>query len=304
MRNGYTYETAIRNSEKVSWRVEDILGGKSFDFSRSFLPEGLAGVKAIGFLSEGERRKLNQIRACTYAHLFQFVEEFIIAQVLSQAARHQFGDAIAMRALLRFTEEELKHQELFRETIRIFDAGFGSAVGRIPGARDVAKLVMSNPPMAVMMLTDMLEWMTQWHYLELFEDGKASLDPTFVSVLKAHWTEEAQHAKLDGIEIRAMAEKTSLSERESAVDQLLAIGGAFDGLLLQQVQLDVKSLEQAIGRQLSPAECDELVAKQHKAYRYTFLVSGLRHKEFQELVGELTENGVGKLNAAADALSA
>jgi hypothetical protein len=302
--NEYTYETATKNSEKVTWRVADVIGSKSFDFSKDLLPEGLAGARQISFLNDGEKRKLNHIRAYTYAHLFGFVEEFILAQVVQQAQSHQFTNSTAMRAMLRFAEEEIKHQELFEQVKRTFDAGFGSKVDVIGGAVDVAKLVLSNGAFPVMLLTHMLEWLTQGHYLELFEAGKANLDPTFVAVLKAHWMEEAQHAKLDAMELRTMAETVPLQEREAAVDKVLGIGGAFDGLLKQQVELDVKSLERATGRTFTKEQTEELVAKQHKSYRYTFLVTGLRHKEFQALVGELTEGGLAKIQAAGDALSA
>jgi len=56
-------------SEKVHWRVEDLIGpDKSFDFSRPFLPESLASTRSLAFLSEAERRALNQIRAHGYLH--------------------------------------------------------------------------------------------------------------------------------------------------------------------------------------------------------------------------------------------
>jgi plasmid stability protein len=93
-------------------------------------------------------------------------------------------------------------------------------------------------------------------------------------------------------------------KREAAIDELLEIGGAFDGLLKAQVDLDVESLERLIGRNLPDATKEAVRAAQHKAYRYTFLVSALKNSKFREQVSALTRNGTGKIDAAATALSA
>ena len=60
-----------------------------------------------------------------------------------------------------------------------------------------------------------------------------------------------------------------------AVDELIELGGAIDGLLSQQADLDLGSLEKAIGRTLSEPEKAEIKRNTHRAYRWTFLVSGL-----------------------------
>jgi len=80
-------------------------------------------------------------------------------------------------------------------------------------------------------------------------------------------------------------------EREQAVDELLELGGAVDGLLSQQADLDIETLERAIGRSLRAEEKAEIKKHTHRAYRWTFLVSGLEHPKFIEIVGELTAQG-------------
>src|SRR5262249_35304882 len=95
----------------------------------------------------------------------------------------------------------------------------------------------------------------------------------------------------------------STGEGERAVDELLELGGAVDGLLADQVDLDIKSLATATGRRLTAEETDEVRTRQRRAYRWTFLVSGLEHREFANTVGTLTEAGARKIAAAASALS-
>jgi hypothetical protein len=98
----------------VNWRVEDLIGGdKRLDFSKPFLPESLARVEPLDFLSETERRILNQIRAHDYLYLFGLVEEFILPFVLDHTRRALHGNEARVRAFLNFAGEEAKHIDLF-----------------------------------------------------------------------------------------------------------------------------------------------------------------------------------------------
>jgi hypothetical protein len=82
------------------------------------------------------------------------------------------------------------------------------------------------------------------------------------------------------------------------------LGGAVDGLLAQQVGLDIDALQSAAGRSFTAAERDEIRTHQQRAYRWTFLVSGLEHPNFVRIVDQLTKNGTDKLARAASALAA
>ncbi len=43
MAHGYTYQDTLATSEKIKWRIEDIIGGsKSLDLRKPFIPEKLA----------------------------------------------------------------------------------------------------------------------------------------------------------------------------------------------------------------------------------------------------------------------
>ena len=96
----YTYEDCIHNSEKVAWRIDDVLPvGSRLDFTRAFLPEVMVRSKVLAFLSDMERLKLNHIFANAYLNLFAFVEEYIAADIVRHANAAQFGDDHALRAL-------------------------------------------------------------------------------------------------------------------------------------------------------------------------------------------------------------
>ena len=301
--HNYSYQDCLANSKKVAWKEEDVFAGKNFDFSKRFLPNRLCGVDDITCLNDKEKRQLNQIMGNAYCHIFAFVEEFIIPMITQEALKDTYGDEVRLRSLLRFAEEELKHQELFRRSMALFEQGFGTQCGLISGREDVAKIVLSKSPLAVLYLTTVIEWFTQLHYLEHVRDH-SGLDELFRDLLKFHWLEEAQHAKLDTLLIDEISEKVTLKEREAAIDELLELGGAIDGLLSQQIGLNIDALEKATGSMFTEAEKEEITTKTQRAWRWTFLVSGLEHPNFVKLVNELTTEGPEKIKSAAKALSA
>ena len=79
-----------------------------------FLPDGLTLAGALPFLAPEEKRYFSQVQGRTYANMFGLVERFINAKVLELSRDHWFGDQTALEALIRFSDEELKHQALFR----------------------------------------------------------------------------------------------------------------------------------------------------------------------------------------------
>jgi hypothetical protein len=132
---------------------------------------------------------------------------------------------------------------------------------------------------------------------------RRELDPLFRDLVRYHWMDEAQHAKIDSLLIDEIVRDIPEEDREAAVDELLELGGAVDGLLSQQADLDLATFEAAIGRTLSVEDRAEVRRVTQRAYRWTFLVSGLEHPAFVQIVSELTERGPAKLQAVARALS-
>jgi hypothetical protein len=301
--HSYSYADCLKNSVKSAWSVEDCFQGRNFDFSRRFLPDRIAGVNEIGCLNEDEKRTLNQIRGNSYCHIFAFVEEFIIPLVLDHAREDVYGDETRLRYLLRFAEEETKHQDMLMRAMDQIEAGLGISCGVIQGREEVAEVVLGKSRLAALLLTSLIEWFTQLHYLEHVRDDE-KLDELFRDILKFHWIDESQHAKADSVLINEIVGDLNEEEREGAIDELLELGMAIDGLLAQQIDMDIEALEGATGRTFSGDEKDEIRTHQRRAYRWTFLVSGLEHPKFVKIVSELTDAGSKKIAGAAKALAA
>lgn len=299
----YDYSTTLLDSQKVNWRVDDLIGGdKKLDFSKPFLPESLARVGELGFLSEREQIILNQIRGATYLHIFQLVEAFILPFAVDRAKDGVHGGKDRVRALLTFAEEEAKHQVLFRRFGEEFKSGFPVSLELIGPAEDIAAAVLKHSTLSVSILILALEWLTQRHYLESVKSDR-NIDPQFASLLRHHWQEEAQHAKVDTLVTAELAQKATPAEIEQAIDDFLSIGGLLEGGLQQQVKFDLAALERAIGRTLTEKQREEFLAQQVKSYRWTFLVSGLEQTNFVKALGELSTKGLGRVRDAARALS-
>jgi hypothetical protein len=303
MSSQYSYSTILENAERVCWRVEDIIGGeKRLDFTRPFLPESLARVEPLTFLNGTERQVLNQIRGYGYLYTFGLVEEFILPFVLDHARPHLHGDNYRTRALLRFAGEEAKHIHLFKQFASEFKKGFGTPCAVIGPAAEIARAVLSHHPLGVALVILQIEWMTQRHYTSSVQDN-SGLDPQFKSLLRHHWMEESQHAKLDTLMVEALALACSPAEIQKGFEDYTAIGVMLDGGLLQQVEMDLESLQRAINRTLTPAEQEQFRAVQSQAIRWTFLGSGMTHPKFLESVGTIDPAARSRIEAMAPAFS-
>ena len=288
----YTFEATLASSIKVQWRVEDVIGnGKQLDFTKPFMPESFARVEPLDFLSAKERLVLNQIRGHDYLYIFGLVEEFILPFVLDHARPNLRGNDARARAFISFAGEEAKHMDLFRRFREDFLKSFGSHCDVIGPPDAIADAVLSKHPLAVALVILHIEWMTQRHYQESVVDD-TNLDPQFKSLLKHHWMEEAQHAKLDTLMVHAISEACTEKERADAIDGYLEIGGMIDSGLMQQVQFDLESLKRATGRIFTPEETERFFAAQQQATRWTFLGSGMSHPNFLA-TAELVQPGSG-----------
>src|SRR5215211_2736956 len=282
MLDRYTYQSALAASEVIHWRIEDIIGGeKRLDFSKPFMPEALAQTEPLAFLTKEEKRILNQIRGNAYLCIFGLVEEFILPFVLDQARPQLHGDDYRVRALLQFAGEEAKHIQLFKRFQREFEEGFGTDCQVIGPPDAVAAAILAHDPLGVAITTLHIEWMVQAHYLDSIKDDQ-ELDPQFKSLLKHHWIEEVQHAKLDTLMVEALAEGRDEAARMKGVDEYLEIGGFLDAGLKQQVEFDLGSFERATGRELNEAEEEEFRRKQLQANRWTYLGTGMTHEKVLE----------------------
>jgi hypothetical protein len=133
----------------------------------------------------------------------------------------------------------------------------------------------------------MIEWTTQRHFQDSIHDD-GTLDPQFKSLLKHHWMEEMQHAQLDTLMCETIAASMSQAQIDEAVDGFLAIGTFIDNGLKQQTAFDLEALEAAANRTLSREDRDAFLVAQHQANRWTYLGTGLTHKNFLETLGKLS----------------
>ncbi len=284
----YNFKDVLGRAERITWRVEDLIGnGKTLDFSKPFMPETFARTNELKFLSSDEKRMLNQIRGHAYLSIFGLVEEFILPFVLDHARPYINGEDYRARAFLEFASEEAKHIHLFRRFREEFVKGFHVECKMIGPADAIASHVLSHHPLSVALAILMIEWMTQRHFQDSIHDDGA-LDPQFKSLLQHHWMEEMQHAQLDTIMCQAIAEGMSQKDIDDAVDGFLAIGSFLDEGLKQQTAFDLEAFEAAAKRTLTGAERDEFMKVQHQANRWTYLGSGLTHKNFLATLGELS----------------
>lgn len=288
MPDRYTYQSALAASEVIHWRIEDIIGGeKRLDFNKPFMPESLAQTEPLSFLNEEEKRILNQIRGNAYLSIFGLVEEFILPFILDHARPQLHGDDYRVRALLQFAGEEAKHIQLFKRFRKEFEDGFGTDCQVIGPPEAIAAAILAHDPLGVAITTLHIEWMVQRHYVDSIKDDQ-ELDPQFKSLLKHHWIEEVQHAKLDTLMVEALSVSRTEEERMRGVEEYLEIGGFIDAGLKQQVEFDLDSFERATSRRLTETEKEEFRRVQLRANRWTYLGTGMTHYKVLETLGGLT----------------
>ena len=287
MQHNYSYHSALTTSERIGWKVDDIIGGdKQLDFTKSFMPESLAQVKQLSFLTSEEQLTLNQIRGHEYLSMFGLVEEFILPYVVDHARLRLSGDDYRVRALLQFAGEEAKHIHLFKRFRQEFEDGFGSNCDFIGPAEDVSRFVLSHSPLGVAIAILHIEWITLRHYLEGVRDNQ-NLDPQFKSLLKHHWLEESQHTKLDTLIVESVVKDATPKEIDQAFAEYAEIGGFLDNGIKQQAEFETESFVQATGRKLSNSEREEMTNAVLKGMRWTYLGTGMTHPNFLATVEEI-----------------
>ena len=276
------YATCVAASKRIRWDIDrDVIRGREFDFSKHFLPDGLARIARLEFLTAAEQVRLSQIQGRTYANMFGLVERFIGIKMLELSRDHWYGDQVALEALVRFTDEELKHQELFRRIERMAGAGMFAGYEFTPTANGVAAQVLQASTWAVLALTFHIELFTQVHYRHSIETDD-ELSELYKDVFFFHWKEESQHAILDELEWEREDARVSYLERDKGVNDLIALVGAVDGILQQQALADAAYfINTRFEREFRPVEIERLSAGLLGAYRWQFIGSGMREERFR-----------------------
>jgi hypothetical protein len=281
------YARTIKASKAVRWDIDaDVIRGRSFDLSTSYLPDGLSLAPDMATLSSAEKRFASQIQGRTYANIFGLVERFITAKLLEVGREHSLGDQNALEALVRFSDEEIKHQALFRRIDAmmrdIMPAGYRFDID--PDV--VASVVLSKSTWAVLVLTLHIELFVQHHYRQSIEPDQ-NLSALFKDVFLFHWKDESQHVVLDELELKRHDATLTQNERDRAVDDFIALVVAVDGILQMQAKSDVAYFAAACGRTVPGEEAKLLNTQFLKAYRWQYIFSGATLPRFQAIMKDL-----------------
>ena len=293
------YAKCVEVSKRIRWDIDrDVIRGRGFDFTKKFLPDGLSFVDRLPFLAANERRLLSQIQGRSYANIFGLVERFIGAKILELSRDYWLGDQAALEALVRFTDEELKHQELFRRIETMIGVGMPAGYSFLPRPNEVASVVLGKSTWAVLALTCLIELFTQAHYRASIEPD-SELSPLFKDVFLFHWKEESQHAILDELEWVRENAKLTPQARDAAVDDLIALVGAVDGILQAQSAADTHYFVEICGRPMTAVEVEAVKGTVLAAYRWQYIASGVQIPQFSDLLNEMITPAQGERIGAA-----
>lgn len=293
------YAKCVEVSKRIRWDIDrDVIRGRAFDFGKKFLPDGLSKVEQLPFLTAAEKRLFSQVQGRTYANMFALVERFIGPKILEISKGHWLGDQVALEALVRFTDEELKHQEMFRRLETMTAPGMPPGYRFLPQPNDVAQAVLAASTWAVLALTLDIELFSQVHYRSSI-DPDTQLDTLWKDVFMFHWKEESQHAILDEMEWMREDQRLDPMQRDKAVDDLIGLVGAVDGICQMQAKSDADYFVQVAGRAFDDAQVQAIHATMLGAYRWQYVASGVQDARFLELLGSMIDAGQGaRINAA------
>ena len=296
------YARCIAASKKVRWDIDrDVLRDRTLDAKREFLPRGLSLVDELPFLTDDERRLFSQIQGRTYANLFGVIERYINAKVLELSRDHWFGDQVALEALVRFSDEELKHQELFRRVEQLCAAVMPTGYSCVADGNAIANVVLGKSTWAVLALTCHIEIFTLVHYKKSIADEQ--LDELWKDVFHHHWKEESQHALLDEVEWKRVNAACTERDRDRGVDELIELVGAIDGVLQAQANSDAAYMTEH--GTYSDSQARAIRETILKAYRWQYIVSGIEEGTFVGLLsGMLTDAQLGRIKSALSPLLA
>jgi hypothetical protein len=192
-----------------------------------------------------------------------------------------------LEALIRFSDEELKHQELFRRIESMMANGMPEGYTFLPDPDEVAEAVLQNSTWAVLALILEIELFTQEHYKQSIEADE-NLSELYKDIFLFHWKEETTHAMMDELEWPREDSKISAEQRDGAIDELIALVVDVDTILQNQSAADVDYFTKVCNRSFTDDEIQRVKDGVLKAYRWQYIFSGVEHPRFQKLYNDLT----------------
>ncbi len=263
-----------------------MIRGREFDLTKKFLPDGLSRAADLAGFGAAEKRLVSQIQGRTYANMFGLVERFIGPKVSEVSRDHWLGDQAAFEALVRFTDEELKHQELFRRIERMTAVGMPAGYTFMPQPNDVARAVLGKSTWAVLALICHIELFVLAHFRQSIEPD-SELSDLWKDVFMFHAREESQHAILDELEWHRENAKLSPEQRDQGVTDLIDLVAAVDGIVQLQAAADTDYFLRSCGRTFDKPQVENLKDTMLRAYRWQYIVSGVRDERFQRILGAM-----------------
>jgi hypothetical protein len=299
---GLDHAAIVAASERVAWTVDAVVASRQFDASRCIVPASWVGTQELGFLDEHEQRVLNQCRAFSYVHLLGNFEEFAPPHLAAILERDWHADRARLRSLLRFGDEELKHQQLFQRAERLLEESCGHRFDRCfdedkVRVTELTRAILAHQPLARSLLVLAFEWGTQRHYVASIRD-RDDCDPLYCDVLKAHWVEEAQHIKSGTLEIAHLARQLSAKAIRASFDAVSALGALIDRVFADQAAAEVDTLIRVTGRTLAASELLALRTTLHQSLSAILTGVGLSHPNFVEVALALSRDGAAVLGIA------
>ena len=119
-------------------------------------------------------------------------------------------------------------------------------------------------------------------------DGDDEVSPLFRDVFLYHWKEESQHAIIDELEWRREHASLNAEQRDHAVDDLIELVAAIDGILQAQAEADVKYFCLNCDQPFTEDEISKLRSAMLKAYRWQYIITGVQDPRFTGILAELT----------------
>jgi hypothetical protein len=260
-------------------------------------------VNDLSFLTDQEKRFLSQVQGRTYSNIFGLVERFICVKMLEVSRDYAFTDQVALEGLVRFSDEELKHQELFRRLEKLADTQMPAGYRFLPQPNDVARAVLGKSTWAVLALTLHIELFTQVHYLESIDKDPA-LSELWKDVFLFHWREESQHAIMDELELVRENANLTPASRDKSVDELIELVVAVDGILQMQSSHDAEYFMANCKRSFNDEESTAIKNVLLKAYRWQYILSGTQVPRFSKVLsGMLSASQSDRVGAALATLN-
>ena len=281
------------------WEVErDVIRGRTFDRSAKFMPDGLSQLSRLDFLDARESVLFSQVQGRTYANVFRTLERFIGANMLELSRTQLLGDQKALESLVQCTQDELKHQALFARIDLMIAGAMPQGYRFAPRANDFAWLVLGRSRWSVLALTYMIELVTQAHYRESIAHDPW-LSELYKDVFFFHWRDEQRHVPVTEREWRNEDAHLSDNERDAAVDDFLELVRTLDVLLQRQAASDADYFFHIVKRALKPLDAERVRAAFVRAYRWQYILAGVQHERFADVLAELVSDEQGARFAAS-----